>query len=438
MLSLIGILLGVAAFIGIAFIGFNTIFVSLGAASIVAAFGGMNPFTALAEKFMPSATGFVTGYFLIFMFSALLARIMGDSGAAPSIALKLSRMVRKIKNPRMQRFMAVMCIPIINMVLTYGGVNTFVVVFLMVTIARSLFKELDIPWSMYTCGFLGSATITVGMLPGSPQMSNLVPMEFFGTDTMAAPVLGIVCAILGLIIGCGWIWFQTVRNEKKSLGFFPTGALVDKDPLAEVNIDNEKPLILCLIPMVVVFVILNILKWGAVCALFSGCLVGWLIFNPTKLKLKDLLAGAVPLGVMPLLTVACASGFGGVVRAVPGFTFVTDSLATVGINPFTVVLITNICAGICGSSSSGERITLDCFADMFLKSGVSAPTLHRLVAMSSMGLDTLPHCAGVITCLSTTKMTHRQCYLNIFVMSVAMPIVVSIIAAAMVSMGLFA
>jgi len=35
-------------------------------------------------------------------------------------------------------------------------------------------------------------------------------------------------------------------------------------------------------------------------------------------------------------------------------------------------------------------------------------------------------------------MTHRQCYLNIFVMSVAMPIVVSIIAAAMVSMGLFA
>ena len=55
-----------------------------------------------------------------------------------------------------------------------------------------------------------------------------------------------------------------------------------------------------------------------------------------------------------------------------------------------------------------------------------------------MGLDTLPHCAGVITCLSTTKMTHRQCYLNIFVMSVAMPIVVSIIAAAMVSMGLFA
>ena len=103
------------------------------------------------------------------------------------------------------------------------------------------------------------------------------------------------------------------------------------------------------------------------------------------------------------------------------------------------ILINNVGINICHHLHlCMARITLDCFADMFLKSGVSAPTLHRLVAMSSMGLDTLPHCAGVITCLSTTKMTHRQCYLNIFVMSVAMPIVVSIIAAAMVSMGLFA
>lgn len=85
------------------------------------------------------------GYFLIFLFSALFARFMGDSGAAPSIAVKVARIAKKAKNPDMQRWLAVMVLPLIQLILTYGGVNVFVVVFILVAIARSLFKDLNIP-----------------------------------------------------------------------------------------------------------------------------------------------------------------------------------------------------------------------------------------------------------------------------------------------------
>jgi H+/gluconate symporter-like permease len=40
--------------------------------------------------------------------------------------------------------------------------------------------------------------------------------------------------------------------------------------------------------------------------------------------------------------------------------------------------------------------------------------LHRVVAMASGGMDTLPHNGAVITLLAVTGLTHRQSYREIF------------------------
>lgn len=377
MISLLGIVIGLALFILLAYMGYNTIIVAIASAMVVAVFGGMNPFVALTEAFMPKTVGFMQGYFLIFLFSALFARFMGDSGAAPSIAVKVARIAKKAKNPDMQRWLAVMVLPLIQLILTYGGVNVFVVVFILVAIARSLFKDLNIPW------------------------------------------------------------WQCKRTNKKGEGFFPTGELIDKEQLVEASVENEKPLWQCLLPMIVVIVVLNVLKQSAVIALCSGCVVAWLLYDPRKQDLKKIFSGAMPQAIMPLITVCCASGFGGVVAAVPGFQTIVGSLNNFGTSPFMIVLVVNICSGICGSASSGENIALQNFADRFIATGIPGPQLHRLVAMSSIGLDTLPHSAGIITMLSTTKLTHRQAYINNFILSLVLPIVMACFAAVMISAGFY-
>lgn len=337
----------------------------------------------------------------------------------------------------MQRWLAVMVLPLIQLILTYGGVNVFVVVFILVAIARSLFKELNIPWWMYSCSCLGSSTVTIGMLPGSPQIQNIIPCEYFQSTTMAAPVLGILCSLITFAIGSGYIWWQCKRTNNKGEGFMPTGELIDKEKLAEVSIKNEKPLWACLLPMIVVIVVLNFLKQSAVVALFSGCLVAWVLYDPRKQDLKKIFSGAMPQAIMPLITVCCASGFGGIVSAVPGFQTIVSSLDALGTSPLTIVLVVNVCSGICGSASSGENIALQNFADRFLATGIPGPQLHRLVAMSSIGLDTLPHSAGVITMLSTTKLTHKQAYINNFILSLLLPIVIACFAAVLISMGFY-
>ncbi|MCQ2558971.1 MAG: hypothetical protein MJ135_07615 [Oscillospiraceae bacterium] len=440
MVSILGILIGLAVFIWLAYKGYNTIFASIIGAAIVAIFGGMNPFDALTSAFMPKVSGFLSGYFQIFLFSALFAKVMGDSAAAASIAVKVARIARKAKNPLTAKFMAVMSIPFIQLILTYGGVNVFVAVFIVVALARALFKEMDVPWWLYSCSSLGSSTVTIGMLPGSPQMQNLIPMTYFGTDTMAAPALGIISAIITFALGAGYIFFQVNRTNKRGEGFLPTGTEISKEKLVEPTVENEKPLWACLLPMIVVIVVLNVLKKSAPIALCSGILVGYVLFSIIEKKpmdIKAMFAGAIPMAIMPLITVCCASGFGGVVGAVPGFTNIVNGLYSIGVNAFTIVLITNICSGICGSASSGENIALQNFSEMFISTGIPGPQLHRLVAMSSIGLDTLPHCAGIITMLSTTKLTHKQAYINSFILSVVLPIVMACFAAVLISLGFY-
>ena len=123
--------------------------------------------------------------------------------------------------------------------------------------------------------------------------------------------------------------------------------------------------------------------------------------------------------------------------SVSGFQTIVGGLDVLGNNPFTIVLIANVCAGICGSASSGLNIALQNFADRFIATGIPAPQLHRLVAMSSIGLDTLPHSSGIITALSTSKLTHRQAYINSFVLSLVIPIIMAIFAAALISAGFY-
>jgi H+/gluconate symporter-like permease len=54
--------------------------------------------------------------------------------------------------------------------------------------------------------------------------------------------------------------------------------------------------------------------------------------------------------------------------------------------------------------------------------GIAPDLLHRVTAIATGGLDTLPHNGAVITLLGICKLTHRQSYLDIFVVAVAVPV----------------
>lgn len=48
--------------------------------------------------------------------------------------------------------------------------------------------------------------------------------------------------------------------------------------------------------------------------------------------------------------------------------------------------------------------------------------MHRIAALASGGLDTLPHNGAVITTLAICSLTHKDSYKDIFITSVVIPI----------------
>ncbi len=75
-------------------------------------------------------------------------------------------------------------------------------------------------------------------------------------------------------------------------------------------------------------------------------------------------------------------------------------------------------AGITGSASGGLSIALAAMSEHFMAAAqaadISPEVLHRVAAMASGGMDTLPHNGAVITLLAVTGLTHRQSYKDIF------------------------
>jgi len=118
------------------------------------------------------------------------------------------------------------------------------------------------------------------------------------------------------------------------------------------------------------------------------------------------------------MNTASEYGFGAVIAALPGFLVVADALRAIP-NPLVNEAVTvTALAGITGSASGGMSIALAAMADTFIANanatGIPMEVLHRVAAMASGGMDTLPHNGAVITLLAVTGLTHRQSYKDIF------------------------
>jgi H+/gluconate symporter-like permease len=176
--------------------------------------------------------------------------------------------------------------------------------------------------------------------------------------------------------------------------------------------------------------------WAVIGALSAAILMlaglWWLMLRRAAVKefpLNSILEDGASASVMPLMNTASQVGFGAVIASLAGFTLLRD--AVLGISPdnplVSVSIAVNLLAGITGSASGGMSIALQSLGATWLEMGraanISPDLLHRVTAIATGGLDSLPHNGAVITLLGICGLSHRQSYLDIFVVAVAAPIV---------------
>jgi H+/gluconate symporter-like permease len=163
--------------------------------------------------------------------------------------------------------------------------------------------------------------------------------------------------------------------------------------------------------------------WAVEGALLVGILcIVVLAFRRVRSELSKGISIAIGGALLAGFNTASEYGFGGVIAALPGFRALSDGMAHFISNPLlNEAITTTALAGMTGSASGGMSIALATIGQRTLEQatqlGIPAEVLHRVAAMASGGMDTLPHNGAVITLLAVTGLTHRQSYGDIFAMT---------------------
>ena len=159
--------------------------------------------------FMEKMAGFLKLYFPVFLLGAIFGKLIELSGFSKSIVAATIRLFGAKR--------AMLSIVAVCALLTYGGVSLFVVVFAVYPFAAELFRQSDIPKRLIPGTIaLGAFTFTMDALPGTPQIQNIIPTAFFGTDSWAAPVLGTVGGIFILLVGMTYL--ESRRRKAAAAG----------------------------------------------------------------------------------------------------------------------------------------------------------------------------------------------------------------------------
>jgi H+/gluconate symporter-like permease len=413
--------------------------------------------------FMDKMVGFLKLYFPVFMLGAVFGKLIELSGFSKSIVAATIGLVGRSR--------AILSIVLVCALLTYGGVSLFVVVFAVYPFAAELFRQSGIPKRLIPGTIaLGAFTFTMDSLPGTPQIQNIIPTSFFGTTTWAAPWLGTIGAVFILVVGLTYLDWRRRKAAAAGEGYgdnlvnepapFEGGKLahplVALLPLVLVGVCNK--LFTDLIPRIygetqsflpsVVGnakpVVQEVSKVAAIWAVEGALLVGILcvLVCAWRAVTRQLAAGsqaAVGGALLASMNTASEYGFGAVIAALPGFKLVADALHTIP-NPLLNEAVTvTALAGITGSASGGMSIALGAMAETFIANanaaGIPMEVLHRVAAMASGGMDTLPHNGAVITLLAVTGLTHRQSYKDIFAITVIKTLAVLVVIAAYYFLG---
>jgi len=426
MLGMAGLLAGLLLLILLTMRGFNLFILAPLCALLVAVTNGI-PFwqtagsTDFIHGYMNGFAGFVSAWFLMFLLGSLFGKLMEHTGAADAVALAIISKLGKAH--------AVAAVVLACAVLTYGGVSVFVVAFSAYPMAVSLFKDANLPRRFIPAALgLGSVTFTMTSA-GSPEIQNWIPIQYLKTSPYAGWEVSFVVAIF--MAAVGYAWLRNMINNAVAKGEKFEGR--DSDPVV-----GSRALPHPMLGIIPLLVVLGLSNWlhhslqqaALIVALSGGVLALYLLNRRYVQNLDKALNDGVTGALLAIGNTAAVVGFGSVAKLTPAFDSIVQQMTHLpGPELLGAAIAVSVIAGVTGSASGGQVIALPEIAPTYLERGVDAEQLHRVVAISSGALDSLPHNGYVVTTIrAICGESHQNAYGPVAIVTVIVPLFGTLLA----------
>lgn len=437
MLGLIGLVASLALLITLTMRGMNLLIAAPLSAFLLAVLSGLPLFPQLVGEgedsfvgtYMDGFADFVASWFLMFLLGAIFGKVMEDSRSAMAVASWLTRKL----GPKFTLVSVVSACA----VLTYGGVSLFVVGFTVFPVALSLFKLADFP-RRFIPGALAFGSVTFTMTSaGSPEIQNWIPMEFLGTSPYAGWQVSLIVALFMMVGGYAWLHWMVKRAVANGESF-------DVRPNDPEEAEQELPNpLLSLLPLLTVLLLSFIFHFSLetsalIIALTGGIVVAWLINHKYMSGFWNAASDGTTGALLAIANTAAVVGFGAIAETTEAFQNAVDVMTSVPGDPLVgSALAVLVIVALTGSASGGQTIALPAIAPDYLDQGVDPDALHRIAALSSGTLDSLPHGGYVVTTIRVIcGERHTTAYPAVFALTVVVPFIGTALALALFSLGM--
>ncbi len=436
------ILAGIFLLIVLVYLRINLIIVVPVSIIFISLLNGYSPLEILTGPFASGAAAFIESFIFIFLLGAIMGRVMKDSGAAETLARHIFQLMG-------ERYAAV-AVFLTASLLGYGGIVSFVMIFALLPIGRSIFQKAGLPELLLPACIAGGISGFAVMAPGSPQVQNIIPMEYLGTNAIAGAGIGFAATTVSAFLIIVYLSYRTKKiraAEAVSMvtdsetganvkfnknGFDSSDKRKEKDNRSSgkaYGSNRKTPGILTApLPLITVIILLAAFQTPPVLALFTGTMLTFILFSRYLPSFIETINGGTRDAAVPLLYAASAIGFGQALRSFPALLEFTGNILGSSLNPYLIVaIITNLGAAAMGSAAGGILVTISLMGKDFIAE-LNPAILHRILTMSSSVFDTMPHNNVYLAMLLLANLSIRDTYKDYFVTTVLAPLAGVIVA----------
>ena len=423
MLGSIGVIVSLILLIYLAFKKWNPMTISI-MASVIAGLTNQMPFWGtLQEVYVPGVLSFISSWLLIFTFGAVYSELLIQTGSAASIAYKLLDVFGK-------KLLFVMAL--FTLLLIYGGISSFVVIFILWPMMAVLSREANIPQRIWIAVFyLG--LFAVNPLPGSPSLANIVVPALFDVSPTSGAFMGILSSVIYFATGYIILMAIMKRYEKKGIKYEKNER---EDALIGRSREDCPKFMTAVLPMLVMVVLFSSLSNGwlsfigiekmqvtfsVMTAMLIACLLCVILnFKVLRPQLKQILMKGSMGGINPLITGALITGYVAVVSSTPAYAGFIEWILGMPGHPYMQMFVAgSLIAMLAGNPAVSAPLVCNSFGAAWMASGAINTSLIRpLLTTCFGGTSILPHSGGLFGVMEYTGQDHDKSYMAAFLVCV--------------------
>lgn len=461
-LGIIGIVIALAVFLYGAYKNVSVMWLAPLCGVIVAVTNGLNPTEAFTSFYVGAVEenvatgvwsigglcGMITAIFPTVFLGGIFGKVLADCGAAQSIATTLvNKFVFTTDDKIKMARRAVLIMLIIEVVLTYGGVDGFVAIFATFPIAIYMANRVGIP-RKYVPAML-ALSCGANSAPFVLSINNIICMEILHTSPGAAPIPGFIAFII-IEVGVYFICSSFIVRAIKRGETFEYGPVKPLPQDGSVKLPN---FFVSLIPLVIVFLLFAIVhnaSLALVCGIISTIVLMAPYFKDHEKKGAFAQWGAKVIGSLnegaangasAIMTLCAAAGFAAVVQHTQAFNGMVGVLFGLPVNPLILgILLCIIVVAFTSSPPAALGIALPMVAGAFIWSMPEAPMINpnalaRVAAIAVSTFETLPVNGLILLTTGLCCVKIKDAYLPMFLQTVIMTLIGTVVAAAILTVA---